>query len=73
MFRNVHTVPRGNGWANVRVGSTRPSSVHRNQEEAIARGREIARASRVEHIIHGRDGRIRARNSYGHDPHPPQG
>jgi len=73
MLRNVHTVPRGRKWANIRAGFTRPSSVHQNQEDAITRGREIARASGVEHIIHGRDGRIRARNSYGQDPHPPRG
>jgi hypothetical protein len=24
-------------------------------------------------LIHGRDGRIRARDSHGHDPFPPKG
>ena len=24
-------------------------------------------------FIHGRDGKIRERNTYGHDPFPPQG
>ena len=28
---------------------------------------------RSEMIIHGRNGLIRARNSYGNDPHPPKG
>lgn len=74
MRRNdVHTVKHDHGWANKRPGSDRVSSVHRTQEEAIERGREIARKEGVEHLIHGRDGRIRERNSYGNDPHPPKG
>jgi hypothetical protein len=64
---SVHTVPRDGGWANVRSGSGRASSVHRTQAEAIERGREIAQNSGVEHVIHGTNGRIRASNSYGND------
>lgn len=70
---NVHTVPHGDGWANVREGSDRASSVHSTQAEAIERGREIARHAHVEHIIHGMNGQIRERNSYGGDPYPPRG
>jgi hypothetical protein len=33
----------------------------------------MARNSRVEHLIHGTDGQIRERNSYGNDPNPPKG
>jgi uncharacterized protein YdaT len=70
---NVHTVPHEGGWANKREGSDRASSVHATQAEAIERGRELARSSGVEHLIHGEDGQIRERNSYGNDPHPPRG
>lgn len=70
---DVHTVPHENGWANVRPGGERASSVHTTQAEAIERGREIAQNSGGEHVIHGRDGRIRESNSYGNDPHPPKG
>ncbi len=66
--RNVHTVPHRGQWANVRAGGTRPSSVHARQSDAVARGRELARKACVEHIIHARNGSIRARNSYGRDP-----
>ncbi|GJG96735.1 DUF2188 domain-containing protein [Cupriavidus pauculus] len=38
------------------------------QEEAITAGTEIARRDKVEILIHGRDGQIRERNSFGHDP-----
>lgn len=71
--RNVHTVPHEDGWANVRPGSDRASSVHPTQAEAIERGREIAQNAGVEHVIHGTNGRIRESNSYGNDPHPPKG
>ncbi len=70
---NVHTVPHDGGWANVRPGSDRASSVHSTQAEAIQRGREIAQNAGAEHVIHGRDGQIRESNSYGNDPYPPKG
>jgi uncharacterized protein YdaT len=54
-------------------GGKRPSSVHDTQREAIDRGREIARNQGTELFIHGRDGRIRERDSHGPDPFPPMG
>ena len=71
--KNVHTVPHGDEWANVREGSERASSVHGTQAEAIERGREIAKNAGVEHLIHATNGQIRERNSYGNDPYPPKG
>lgn len=71
---NVHTVQLPDGsWANKREGGERASSTHNTQHEAITRGRELAQTSQVEHLIHGVNGQIRARNSYGNDPHPPKG
>ena len=70
---SVHTVPHDGGWANVRPGSDRASSVHRTQAEAIERGREIAQNAGTEHVIHGTNGQIRESNSYGNDPFPPKG
>jgi DNA-binding transcriptional regulator YiaG len=70
--KNVHTVPRDGGWANVRSGNDRASSVHRTQAEAIDRGREMAQKTGGEHVIHGVNGRIRDTDSYGSDPHPPK-
>ena len=43
------------------------------QAEAIQRAREIARNQESELFIHGRDGRIRERDSFGNDPFPPRG
>lgn len=71
--RNQHVVPHPEGWAVKPAGGERASSVHRTQHEAIERGRDIARNQGTELLIHGRDGKIRARDSHGHDPYPPEG
>ena len=72
--RNQHVVPRDGEWAVRGAGSQRASScVHRTQREAIEAAQEIARNQGSEMFIHGRDGRIRERNSYGNDPFPPRG
>lgn len=72
--RNIHTVKHENGWANKKEGSKRASSVHPTQAEAIQKGREQAKREKSEHLIHGRDGQIRERNTYsGKDPFPPRG
>jgi Uncharacterized protein conserved in bacteria (DUF2188) len=51
-----------------REGATRVSSRHRTQAEADERARAVARREGVELVVHGRDGRIRQRDSYGDDP-----
>ncbi len=60
-------------WENKKSGNDRASSVHDTQAEAIERGSELARNNRSEHIIKGKDGKIREKNSYGNDPYPPKG
>jgi hypothetical protein len=66
---NITVGPNGRGgWAVKHEGSSRPISNHRKQETAIEHGRPIAKGDRVEFIIRGRDGRIREKDSYGHDP-----
>jgi Uncharacterized protein conserved in bacteria (DUF2188) len=72
MPRNVHVVPTGGGW-NVEEEGGRGGSHFPTQSEAIQAGRKLARSNRSEHIIHGRDGRIRQRDSFGRDPFPPRG
>ncbi len=71
--RNQHVVPHPEGWAVKPAGGDRASSVHQTQHEAIERGREIVRNQGTELFIHGRDGKIRARDSHGNDPYPPEG
>jgi len=71
--RNQHVVRHKDGWAVRGAGSQRATSVHPTQRAAVDVAREIARAQRTELFVHGRDGRIRERDSYGNDPHPPKG
>lgn len=73
MKTNQHVVKRAGGWAVVGEGNSRDTSVHPTQQEAIERAREIAQNQRSEVVIHGEDGRIRDKNSYGNDPFPPRG
>lgn len=72
--RNVHVTPRPDGrWNVLREGGERASSVHATQREAETQGRRTAKEDGVEFLLHGRDGRIRERDSYGADPYPPKG
>lgn len=68
-----HVVPSSDGWKVRRAGSSKASSTHSTQQEAIDAAQRIARNQKTELYVHGRDGRIRERNSYGNDPHPPKG
>ena len=69
----VHVVPRGDQWAVEREGGQRASSLHDTQAEAEAAGRATARNEQTEFLLHGRNGQIRERDSYGNDPYPPKG
>ena len=73
MGRNQHVVPHQDGWAVRGAGNRRATSVHPTQAEAIDTGRQIARNQGSELLIHGRNGQIRERDSYGNDPFPPRG
>lgn len=70
---DVHTLPWRDGWANKRESSTRVQETFPTQRAAIREGRAMAKRTKSEHLIHGRDGTIRARNSYGHDPRETRG
>lgn len=71
--RGQHVVPSGTGWSVRKAGSSRASGTFTTQRDAIAKARTIAKNQRTEVYIHGRDGKIRSRDSYGNDPHPPKG
>jgi len=71
--RNQHVVPHSEGWAVKSAGSERATKVVETQREAITIARGIAQNQGTEMLIHGENGRIRERNSYGNDPNPPKG
>ncbi|CUX17804.1 DUF2188 domain-containing protein [Agrobacterium genomosp. 13] len=71
--RNQHVVPHPDGWAVKGAGAERATRVVETQREAIDIARGIAQNQATEMLIHGENGRIRERNSYGNDPYPPKG
>jgi len=68
MGRNQHVVSHGQGWAVQAEGAAQPFAVFKTQSEAWERAKSIARKERSEALLHGRNGVIRIRNTYGHDP-----
>ena len=70
--KNQHVVPHDDGWAVRGEGNKKVTRITRTQQEAIGIARHIARNQGSEVVIHRRDGRIRDKDSYGHDPCPPK-
>lgn len=66
--KGQHVVPNGGKWSVRKAGSSRVTSTYTTQGEAIREARKIAKNQGTELYIHGRDGRIRERDSYGNDP-----
>jgi len=73
MGKNQHIVKHPKGWAVKGAGNEKATIVTSTQAEAIKIGREIANNQQSELIIHGTDGKIREKNSYGNDNFPPKG
>lgn len=69
--KNQHVVPRTDGWAVKSEGGSKASVIKPTQEKAIKEAIKIAKNQQSEVVIHGRDGKIRDKDSYGKDPHPP--
>jgi len=71
MGKDQHVVKREEGWAVRGEGNEKDTSRHPTQADAANAARDIARNQESEVVIHDRQGRIRDRDSYGNDPHPP--
>jgi hypothetical protein len=70
-----HVVREGNDWLVKKPNAERASSRHATQREADQRAAEILRnAGGGERITHGRDGKIRSKDTIppAHDPNPPR-
>ncbi len=72
MGKPIHVVPQGDKWAVKREGRETPISTHGKQGNAIDLAAQVARQEKTDVVIHGRDGKIRDRDSYGPDPFPPR-
>lgn len=74
MGKNQHVTPTPNGgWQVKGEGNQKATFKFPTQKEAINRARGITHNQKSELIVHGRDGKIRARDSHGNDPYPPKG
>lgn len=72
MGKNQHVVRRGKQWVVRGAGNKKDTSVHETQKDAIDSAIDIAKNQGSEVIVHGRDGRIRSKDSYGNDPCSPK-
>lgn len=71
---NQHVVRRWDQRWVLWEGNSRTSGNFETQREAFERAREIATNQWGDVLIHGRNGRIRDRNTYGKpDLYPPKG
>lgn len=71
--KGVHVVPNGGKWSVRSAGASRTSGTYDTQKEATTAARERAKNNGTELYVHGRDGRIRERSTFGKDPNPPKG
>lgn len=71
--KNQHVVKHSDGWAVKGAGNERATRITDTQQEAIGIARQIAQNQHSELLIHGRNGQIRERDSFGKDPFPPKG
>ncbi|MBR6579662.1 MAG: DUF2188 domain-containing protein [Clostridia bacterium] len=74
MGKNQHVTPHPNGgWQVKGAGNQRATVRTTTQAEARIIARDLAIKNKSEMVVHGTDGRIREKNSYGNDPCPPKG
>lgn len=73
MQSSIHITPHREGWQVKKAGAQKASKVCSTQKECIEYGIKQAKIEKSELYIHNKEGRIRAKNSYGNDPFPPKG
>ncbi len=64
---------RSNGkWQHKADGNERATKVTDTQKQAISSATQTAKNKGSEVVVHGRDGKIRSKDSHGKDPLPPK-
>lgn len=73
MGKNQHVTkhPDG-GWQVKGAGNEKATKVTDTQKQAIDAAIPIAKHQKSEVVIHGENGKIRDKDSYGNDPNPPK-
>ncbi len=69
---NQHVVPRGGAWAVRSENASRATRIFENKAPAVSLAHRIAMKNRAELVIHGRNGQIQDKDSFGRDPNPPK-
>ncbi len=70
---DVHVMQEGKKWAVKVEGSAQASSTYNTQAAAAKAGRSTAKRNQSELLVHGRNGQVRQKSSYGRDPRPTRG
>ena len=68
-----HVAPdRQGGWSVRKSGADKATRAFNSKSDAVAYARELAKKAGGELYIHGRDGTIREKDTYGNHPFPPK-
>ena len=74
MGSQIHVTKTEDGtWKVKQPDNQRASAICKTQSEATKVATSIAKNQGLEVVIHGMDGKIREKNSFGNDPYPPRG
>lgn len=68
MKKNQHVVPANGKWAVKGEKNQKNTAITNTQKQAIEIARTIAINNKSEVVIHGVDGKIMDKDSYGNDP-----
>ena len=73
MKKNQHVVPNADGgWSVIGEGNSKATKNTVTKKEAIDVARKIAKNQNSELVIHGKNGKIQDKDSYGNDSFPPR-
>jgi hypothetical protein len=74
MSKSRHVVPSSEGgWDSKKGGAERASKHFETKSEAEKYSRDLSKKEGSELFIHGKDGKIQRKDSYGNDTYPPKG
>jgi hypothetical protein len=67
MAKDQHAVPHGEKWAVKGEGNRRATKLTQTKTQAFRVARGIARRQGSDVVIHGRDGKVPKKDSFGRD------
>lgn len=69
---DVRVTPDDGRWKVKSDGASKAAGIYENKHDAVEAGEAIAKNHRSELTVHGRDGKIQSKDSFGNDPIPPR-